>query len=42
MGDYFADFIDDECRSLGLDLADLRDWKPPARTRRPRGRRATA
>jgi hypothetical protein len=42
MGDYFADFIDDECRSLGLSLAGLRDWKPPAPTRRPRGRRAAA
>jgi hypothetical protein len=42
MGDYFAEFIDDECRSLGLSLADLREWKPPAPTRRPRGRRATA
>ena len=42
MGDYFADFIDEEARSLGLNLADLRDWKPPAPARRPRGRRAAA
>jgi len=42
MGDYFAEFIDDECRSLGLNLAELREWKPPAPARRPRGRRAAA
>jgi hypothetical protein len=42
MGDYFADFIDDECRSLGLNQADLRQWKPPAPARRQRGRRAAA
>jgi len=38
MGDYFADFIGDECRSLGLNLTELRDWKPPAPARRPRSR----
>jgi hypothetical protein len=41
MGDYFAEFVDDEARELGLTLADLRAWAPPARTRRPRGRRPT-
>jgi hypothetical protein len=42
MGDYFADFVEDEARSLGLTLAELRAWTPPAPVRRPRGRRAAA
>jgi hypothetical protein len=34
MGDYFADFVAEEARSLGLSLADLRAWTPLAPTRR--------
>jgi hypothetical protein len=46
MGDYITDFVEEEARSLGLTLGDLRAGAPPARTRRPRraasagGRRA--
>ena len=36
MGAYFAEFVDEEARGLGLTLADLRGWVPPAPTRRPR------
>ena len=42
MGDYFAEFVEDEARSLGLNLTDLRTWAPPAPVRRPRGRRVAA
>jgi hypothetical protein len=42
MGDYFAEFVEDEARSLQLTIADLRAWTPPASTRRTRGRRAAA
>jgi hypothetical protein len=42
MGDYFSEFVEEEARSLGVSLADLRAWTPPAPVRRARGRRATA
>jgi hypothetical protein len=42
MGDFFAGFVEEEARGLGLTLADLRAWTPPAPTRKPRGRRAAA
>ncbi len=42
MGDYFADFIDDQARELGLTMADLRAWTPPTPMRRTRRRRVTA
>ncbi len=42
MGDYFAEFIEDEARSLGLTLAELTGWAPPAPVRRTRGRRAAS
>jgi len=38
MGDYFAGFLADEARALGLTLDDLRAWKPVAVATR-RGRR---
>jgi hypothetical protein len=38
MGDYFAGFLADEVRALGLTLDDLRTWKPAAVATR-RGRR---
>ena len=40
MGDYYAGFIADEARDLGLTLDELRAWTPPAPTRRTRTRRA--
>jgi hypothetical protein len=42
MGDYFAEFVEDEARALGVTLAELRAWTPPAPVRRTRQRRATA
>lgn len=42
MGDYFADFVDEEARALGLSLADLRAWTPPAPVRRARPKREAA
>ena len=41
MGDYFAGFIDEEARSLGLSDDAVRNWTPPE-TRRRGGRRKTA
>ena len=40
MGDYFAGFIDEEARSLGLSDDAIRGWTPPDPRRR--GRRKTA
>jgi hypothetical protein len=42
LGDYFAEFVEEEARSLGLTLAELCAWTPPAPVRRPRGRKAAA
>ncbi len=40
MGDYYAEFIRDEARSLGMTEADLAAWSPPSAPRRaPRRRR---
>ena len=37
MGDYFAGYIEEEARELGLTLDDLRAWTPPdARPAHPR------
>jgi hypothetical protein len=33
MGDYFAQFLDGECRQHGLTHDDLRAWRPPAKAR---------
>ena len=41
MGDYFESFVADEARTLGLTLADLRNWKPVVVAVR-RGRRRAA
>lgn len=41
MGDYFADFVAQEARSLGCTLDDLRAWKP-AVVAGKRGRKAKA
>ena len=41
MGDYFAGFLADEARSLGLTLDDLRGWQPAPSAAR-RGRRRSA
>ena len=42
MGDYFADFVRDEARALGMTEAAVAAWTPPAVARRGRGRRAAA
>lgn len=45
MGDYFANFVDSETRSLGLTPADLASWAPPkgnAAQRKKRAQRKTA
>jgi hypothetical protein len=42
MGDYFAEFVEDEARSLQLTVAELRAWAPPAPVRGTRSRRAAA
>ncbi len=31
LGDYFARFVDDECRALKVSHDDLRAWRPPAK-----------
>jgi hypothetical protein len=41
MGDYFEGFLQEESRSLGLTLDEIRKWQPPGRTRDRRPRRAT-
>jgi hypothetical protein len=33
MGDYFDNFLDGECRQLGLTHDDLRAWRPPVKER---------
>jgi hypothetical protein len=33
MGDYFQQFLDGECRQLGLTHDDLRAWRPPKKIR---------
>ena len=38
MGDYFAGFIDEEARALGLSADAIRDWAPPETRRRGRRR----
>ena len=37
MGDYYAEFVADQARTLGLTLDDLRGWAPTAPARRGRG-----
>ena len=37
MGIYYAEFVADQARTLGLTLDDLRGWTPPAPLRRGRG-----
>jgi hypothetical protein len=41
MGTYYRDFVNEEARTLGFTLNDLRGWKPVAAPAR-RGRRRTA
>jgi hypothetical protein len=40
MGDYFQQFLDGECRQLGLTHDDLRAWRPPRKTRAARTTKA--
>jgi hypothetical protein len=42
MGDYFAAFVNEEARSLGMTEAAVAAWQPAAVPRRGRGRRASA
>lgn len=42
MGGYFAAFVNEEARSLGMTEAAVAAWKPVAAPRRGRGRRAAA
>jgi hypothetical protein len=42
MGDYFAAFVNEEARSLGMTEAAVAAWQPVAAPRRGRGRRASA
>ena len=37
MGDYFADFVDEEIRALEMTLEQVESWEPPKRVR---GRKA--
>jgi hypothetical protein len=37
MGDYFADLVREEARTLGLTEAALAGWQPPAKARKVRG-----
>ena len=39
LGDYFADYVDQQARALGLTLDALRAWTPPEPTRGRRARR---
>ena len=39
MGDYFAGFLAEEARTLGLTLETLRAWGPPVQTGARRGRK---
>jgi hypothetical protein len=41
MGDYYRDFVRDEAQALGYTRDQIRDWEPPAKARRTRGRKAT-
>jgi hypothetical protein len=36
MGDYYESFLNEEIRSLGTTITEVRDWQPPAKTRRAR------
>ncbi|NMG63801.1 BREX-2 system adenine-specific DNA-methyltransferase PglX [Azoarcus indigens] len=41
-GDYLQGLLDAQLAQHGLTLAAVRAWRPPASTRRPRGRRSSA
>jgi hypothetical protein len=41
LGDYFADFIDDEARNLGMTIEDVRKWDPPKAVKKKRAKKAT-
>ncbi|WLD15132.1 BREX-2 system adenine-specific DNA-methyltransferase PglX [Planctellipticum variicoloris] len=40
MGDYFEGFVQEEARELGLTVAELKGWKPPAKV--GKGRKKTS
>jgi hypothetical protein len=41
LGDYFADFIDDEARNLDMTLDDVRNWEPPKKVKKKRAKKAS-
>lgn len=41
MGDYFEGFINEEARTLGKTIPEIKSWQPPARTGGRRRRSAT-
>lgn len=42
LGDYFARFVDDECRSLAVSHDDLRAWRPATKASKRSAARAAA
>jgi len=42
LGDYYAGFVTDEARELGVTLDDLRTWQPAAAGPKRGGRKASA
>ena len=36
LGDYFENFIEDEARTLGMTLEDVRAWEPPKKVKKKR------
>jgi hypothetical protein len=39
MGDYYADFVNEEARLMEMTLDDIKDWTPPRNTRKKRGKK---
>jgi hypothetical protein len=42
MGDYYAQFLDEECRRHNLTHDDLRAWRPPKKAKKTKAARAVA
>lgn len=42
LGDYFAQWLDEEARKIGVTLDELRAWTPPAKARNARKRKGEA
>ena len=41
LGDWFADFIDDEARTLGITVEKVRQWEPPKKVKKRAKKKAT-